>query len=143
MFNREEKLLLQVKEYIKNNPSSSTRFLDVISQGLKDFEESVKKSRDNLASNAISPLLAGLKYNKRFQKFGHESVPFLIDAMFYQFPKGMPTLHSQGERDAFIQFRDWCIEDDYITKHRDWVEQTKGKEYYEWMQKVVSYEKED
>lgn len=142
MFNQEEKILLQVKEYIKNNPSSSTKFLDVVSQGLREFEESIKKKRDSLASNAILPLLCELKYNKRFQKLGHESVPHLIDAMFYQFPKGIPTFHSQGERDAFIQFRDWCIEDDYLTKHRDWVERVKGKEYYKWMQKVVSYEED-
>jgi hypothetical protein len=138
-----KKLIKQLHEYLKDRPEEATDFLDVVSQALKDYRESVKKERDTLAINSIGLTISflGKESNERLHKVGADMyIPLLIDAFYYALPDPRNLNHgSVSFRERFKEFKDKCIEVSILTDEKwvSWLRDIKGKDYLEWMKKLL------
>lgn len=138
-----KKLIKQLFDYLKDRPEEATDFLNVITEALKEYRESVKKERNTLAINSIELTISflGKESNERLHKVGADMyVPLLIDAFYYSLPD--PRHLSRGSnsfKERFKEFKDMCKELSILTDEKwvSWLRDVKGQEYLEWMKKLL------
>ena len=137
-----DKITKKLDEYLQNNPSDAPHFLNVISEALEKYGESVKKQRNGMAQNAILYIMGFVLDSKKLKKLGADnSVTSMIDAMFYCFPNGSPEYHAPIMKEGFKYFQECCLKINILDNENwcDWLRKVKGNEYYEWMGKVLDY----
>lgn len=138
-----EKLVKNLESYLFRNISEVTDFMIIISNTLKKYEESVKKQRNGIYENSINFIMSYVLDSKKLKiSENARIVPSMIDAMFYCFPYGNPKGSSAIMIEGFKFFQKSCLELD-ILNHPSWIKwlkETKGEEYYQWMEKVLTCE---
>lgn len=136
MFEKEiDRILKILPKELEGNPRAIKKVLAIATDALDRYEELLDKERNALAQNAIRDVLHFSNDSPTLDAFGIESVPHMIDAMYFNFPHGRVQGHSPAEQKAFYRFREHLINGDFLDS--SWLKTVKGAGYYKWAQKVV------
>jgi hypothetical protein len=123
-----KKLLEDLSLFVANNPGDSGDLLRAIADGMAMYELAQKAKRDELASQGMMELM---HLTTKFPKF--MDIPLIIDALFYQFPKGVSG-HSIAETDFWDLFIDLARRKPV---DRKWLEGVKGYDFVVWWDTYV------
>lgn len=119
-------LKFSIKDHLTRNPSDANELLICVAESLQAYEKAQTTKRNGLADFAIRTLMDP----KQFAKL---TIPYIIDAVFHQFPRG-PLCHSQNERSCWDIFVGKCETEPIDMK---WLEQVKGEEMFDWYMEIV------
>lgn len=125
--------------FLKRNPQKTKEVFEILSNNIEEYKKSVELNRNGIATSALINIVPFCLESKTF--LGSSSIfkiAVLIDAMFYLFPDGRETIHSKFEREVFNIFKTICRDENILNDN--WLKEIKGKEYYEWMKKVIGGE---
>ena len=140
MFNKKQELL---KNYLSKHPSDAPEFLSIVSEALKNYEESVKKQRNYLASNAILYTMGYTISSKRItdKKMYDSKMIFmsLFDSMFLSFPDPTDLTHASILMDGLDVFVKSCEEENVLTSDSwsNWLKDVAGSEKTKWLTELI------
>lgn len=123
----DKKVLLLLENEMKRDPSIIGDILGLCMQHWQLYLQSVEQQRDSLAKNAIDGLIAVILTKKPINKM----LPFIIDAIKYNFPNGYSHPHSYNTEKFLTDFIKACKEhgynpeDDFIKETREFSENLK------------------
>lgn len=116
----------ELASHLAAHPVDASEVLTIVADAMAAYETAIQEQRDTTARAAIWALMMGA-LPKPLRTVNH-----LIDAAFYQFPRGV-SAHCEAERKFWAMFLDAASQGVDI----EWLDGTRGPDVVRWWRNVV------